>query len=151
VVKLDSFRSPHQIFACRTLDIYGYSWMISEENHQQKSGRISMTQLSQSILCILLKLKTIYSTTIFLPGDFPCSSCSPGTVSLEDKGCARSWGSPWSARGALRKPLGSWGRWRQGVWGPGLGCGGPRHEENHGEFGGDSMVSRKLKDLKGKS
>lgn len=43
-----------------------------------------MTQLSQSILCILLKLKTIYSTTIFLPGDFPCPSCSPGTVSLED-------------------------------------------------------------------
>ena len=94
-----------------------------------------------------------------MPGDFPCSSCSPGTVSLEDTEALRQeLGFALVCARRFEEAIGVLGQVAPGglgPWGPlgplGLGCGGPRHEENHGEFGGDSKVSRKLKDLKGKS
>ena len=102
------------------------------------------------------RVKTIYSKTIFLPGDFPCSSCSPGTVSLEDTEALRQeLGFALVCARRFEEAIGVLGQVAPGGFGAlgplGLGCGGPRHEENHGEFGGDSKVSRKLKDLKGKS
>ena len=79
------------------------------------------------------RVKTIYSKTIFLPGDFPCPSCSPGTVNLEDTEalrqeldfalvCARRFEEAIGVLGQVAPGgLGPWGPGAPGAgvwWGP---------------------------------